>query len=158
MCLAGLIAQSMNEELLRPQRLFRYFSPGYSHMFTEQRLWFAAASDFDDIFEVFPRYDVLVPHLLNMVLIKKYAFLPPEVDIPYEEFRRRTMPLRRQIMADCMEEYPEVLQEKVGLYYGIICFTERPDSLLMWGHYTDGHRGFVVEFDPEHELFSPRDF
>jgi len=148
----------MNNPFKRPQRLFRYFSPSYSHIITDRKLWFAAASDFNDILEAFPRYDTLVPQLLQKVLMREYAFLPPHVAMSYQEFRRHTKKVADRIAAECMEEYPEVLQMKFGQYYGIVCFSEHLDSLLMWGHYTDSHRGFVVEFDPEHALFSARDF
>ena len=38
----------------------------------------------------------------------------------------------------------------------MLCFTETPDSLLMWGHYADGHRGLVYGFDPRHSFFDQR--
>jgi hypothetical protein len=31
--------------------------------------------------------------------------------------------------------------------YQICCFTERVDSMAMWAHYADGHKGFALEFD-----------
>ncbi|EKF9154346.1 DUF2971 domain-containing protein [Vibrio cholerae] len=37
---------------------------------------------------------------------------------------------------------------------GIISFTEDKENLLMWSHYADQHKGFVIEFDIEHEFFS----
>lgn len=30
---------------------------------------------------------------------------------------------------------------------GVICFTRKPDNLLMWAHYAVNHRGICVEFD-----------
>ena len=30
---------------------------------------------------------------------------------------------------------------------GIVCFSETPCNVLMWSHYADGHRGFVLEFE-----------
>ena len=41
-------------------------------------------------------------------------------------------------------------------HVGIMCLNEVPDSILMWGHYTDNHRGFVVGFDSDHAFFSKR--
>lgn len=32
-------------------------------------------------------------------------------------------------------------------YRNIACFTTDYKSMLMWGHYADGHRGFVLEYD-----------
>lgn len=39
---------------------------------------------------------------------------------------------------------------------GIICLTEVRDSLLMWGHYTDAHKGLIFGFDPSHPFFDQR--
>lgn len=30
--------------------------------------------------------------------------------------------------------------------YGICCFTETPDNILMWSHYTDYHQGICIRF------------
>jgi len=39
---------------------------------------------------------------------------------------------------------------------GVLCLSEIRDSLLMWGHYTDNHQGFVIGFDQDHPFFSVR--
>ncbi|WP_237666006.1 DUF2971 domain-containing protein, partial [Vibrio sp. V31_P5A7T61] len=41
---------------------------------------------------------------------------------------------------------------------GVISFTEDKENLLMWSHYADQHKGFVIEFDIEHEFFSKTHF
>ena len=38
--------------------------------------------------------------------------------------------------------------------YGIISLTETKDNLLMWSHYTDKHKGMVVEFDISNNFFN----
>lgn len=35
------------------------------------------------------------------------------------------------------------------LRFGICCFTESVDNLLMWSHYTDSHKGVCLEFDED---------
>jgi hypothetical protein len=140
-----------------PERLFRYFLPGYSRIFTEQKLWFSAAKGFNDIFEVFPRLDKLVEQLVKQAEMKEYAFLPPEAPIDFPQYRQATKERRQVIKAQCLESYGEILQSKFSESYGIVCFSEEL-SLFMWGHYTDCHRGFAVEFNPQHSFFSPRDF
>ena len=37
--------------------------------------------------------------------------------------------------------------------YGILSLTEQPTSLLMWAHYADAHRGFVLQLDDQHSFF-----
>jgi len=31
--------------------------------------------------------------------------------------------------------------------YGIVCFSEIPDSILMWSHYSENHKGICFEYD-----------
>ena len=50
--------------------------------------------------------------------------------------------------------FQEIFREKVSENIRIFCFTESVPDLVMWGHYADSHRGFVIEFDPLHPLFS----
>ncbi|AEF47185.1 hypothetical protein SerAS12_4087 [Serratia sp. AS12] len=38
----------------------------------------------------------------------------------------------------------------------VLCLSEKPDNLLMWGHYAESHTGFVIEFDETHSFFNQR--
>jgi hypothetical protein len=38
--------------------------------------------------------------------------------------------------------------------WAVACFSERPDSILMWSHYCNHHRGMVIEFDSDHLPFN----
>ena len=52
------------------------------------------------------------------------------------------------------EEFQKSFQDTVQTHswqIGILCLCETNDSNLMWYHYADGHRGFVIEFDCRHE-------
>jgi hypothetical protein len=40
---------------------------------------------------------------------------------------------------------------------GVLSLTERPDNLVMWAHYADQHRGFVLGFDSTHPWFEGSD-
>lgn len=35
---------------------------------------------------------------------------------------------------------------------GILCLSKKLDNILMWSHYTDSHKGLVIELDPIHDL------
>jgi len=39
---------------------------------------------------------------------------------------------------------------------GILCLSERPDSVLMWSHYADQHSGLAVGFDTDTDFFAKR--
>ena len=35
----------------------------------------------------------------------------------------------------------------------VLCFSEINDDILMWSHYSDGHRGFCLKFDTSYPPF-----
>jgi Protein of unknown function (DUF2971) len=47
------------------------------------------------------------------------------------------------------------LANKVSRSRGVLCVSEVRDSILMWGHYCEGHTGMVIGFDGSHQVFTP---
>ena len=37
---------------------------------------------------------------------------------------------------------------------GVVCLSEEPDNILMWSHYSNGHRGICLEFDTNYFPFN----
>lgn len=50
-------------------------------------------------------------------------------------------------------EQAETRYKRYDRNWGVLCLSEIHDSLLMWAHYADSHRGFVVAFDMTHSYF-----
>ncbi len=144
--------------MTRAKRLFRYFPPEASDIVVEQKLWFSAARDFNDIFEVVPRYDQLLTDTLHQQFKRNFAFLDPSIPIDWLKYQKAMAPVYKRLIDESLETVPEGFQDKFSEHFGINCFCENGHSLLMWGHYTNCHHGFVVEFDPEHPLFSIKEF
>ncbi len=44
-------------------------------------------------------------------------------------------------------EITEKLHKSMGSMFGVSCFTENPDNILMWSHYSNKHTGICVEYD-----------
>jgi hypothetical protein len=42
--------------------------------------------------------------------------------------------------------YLELFEKETGLL-GMLCLSEKPNDILMWSHYADGHTGFCLKFD-----------
>lgn len=38
----------------------------------------------------------------------------------------------------------------------VLSLTQNPKNILMWGHYAQSHRGFVIEFNNEHSFFNQK--
>ncbi len=48
----------------------------------------------------------------------------------------------------------DAVREAYKVSLGVLCLTRTRRHLLMWSHYTDGHRGMLLEFDEDHASFS----
>jgi hypothetical protein len=51
------------------------------------------------------------------------------------------------------EKNPHAMFDLVDRNFGILSLTQTATDVRMWGHYADGGRGFLIEFDPEHPWF-----
>jgi len=40
--------------------------------------------------------------------------------------------------------------------FGVLCLTANICSILMWSHYTDGHRGYAIGFESRHQWFGTK--
>ncbi len=52
--------------------------------------------------------------------------------------------------------FKNVIFEALNNTIGVLSLSEKPDNILMWGHYADSHKGFVIEFDEIHPFFDQR--
>ena len=52
-----------------------------------------------------------------------------------------------------LDEIAKKVYDEVYNRVGILSLSETPDNLLMWAHYAEGHRGFVLMFDGCHDFF-----
>lgn len=39
------------------------------------------------------------------------------------------------------------LYDRIDKHFGITCFSKKSDIALMWSHYANKHKGFVIEYD-----------
>jgi Protein of unknown function (DUF2971) len=103
-------------------------------------------SNFDKLLDAqLAQYGALLPSSTRSVLKEFSLLYKPHV---LEVFRH----LEPQVLNSLAPSIDAVLNRSVG----VICLSEVPDSILMWGHYTDNHQGFVVGFDSDHPFFSKR--
>jgi hypothetical protein len=51
------------------------------------------------------------------------------------------------------ENNPHAVFDVTDQNFGVLSLSECPTDVRMWGHYADGGRGFLIEFDPEHSWF-----
>lgn len=119
-----------------PEKLYKYgsFNSDYweDTMFKGQ-VYLAKSKLFNDPFDCLPYFDIntfLNSPKIRQLILQRYPTLK-EADFIENN--------RDQI-------YKKVLQ---GLreQFRASCFSEKWDSILMWGHYAECHRGFCIEYD-----------
>jgi hypothetical protein len=126
------------DALERPRRLYKFQSfdsEGYSlQNLMERQVWLSNPTVFNDPFDTALTCNNLkskMPWLLHPVVtgdpvLAKYV---EEMFVALERYAaNNTSALFRA-------------------NFKVSCFSERSDSILMWGHYADGHKGFCVEYD-----------
>lgn len=73
---------------------------------------------------------------------------PPD---PADEIRRV-----QELYADRMRGRWQDRWNEFNSLVGVLCLTGNPKNFLMWAHYANGHRGMLIEFDPEDAFFTRR--
>jgi len=59
-------------------------------------------------------------------------------------------------LAAAQMQRAQELLNKASKEFGVLCVSTRRDSILMWGHYGDRHRGVVIGFDGANDVFHPK--
>jgi hypothetical protein len=153
--------------------LYKYLPPERSDILKNRRIRFTQPGDFNDPFEFRPyietameegfttkyleeNFDQLIEENLE-----KYASLispiPKEFVKPLLLAQKDQMPQLLKLLDPAMiQAITPRIDRTLNQIVGVLCLSEVRDSLLMWGHYTDNHRGFVVGFDSENPFFSKR--
>lgn len=92
------------------------------------------------------------------------AFLQAQIanpDIEPEVLWRRILAAAEEHMKsfDVEEKTAEIFDKYMRVtnrYVGVLSLTEDPLNELMWAHYADSHKGFVVGLDTQSEFFQPK--
>jgi len=69
-----------------------------------------------------------------------------------------------KLIAEVVSDYADVVEanydksvkevyRRLDRNFGVLSLSEVATSPLMWSHYADGGRGFLIEFDPQHPWF-----
>lgn len=161
-------------------RLYKYVAPDRIDILANRLIRFTQVTDFNDPFEVVPHVAAFLPvdhedayfaqfetdaqRMLEEAVERRLgaAGLP----LALKDLALRHSGLTGSSVVNLMKTLlPNVInqmtptfgrefQQRFGERFGILSLNEIPTSLLMWGHYGDCHRGFVIEFDSSSTFFS----
>lgn len=125
-------------------RLYKYlpFGAGTLKVVTDGTIKFANPSDFDDPFDCVPDY--------SSRFLEEYPNKRPDVfkDLIDASLSpaARIVQKKRLINRLKAKDRSKPLLEELRENWGVLCLSSNPKSILMWSHYADGHRGFMLEF------------
>jgi hypothetical protein len=114
----------------------------HKNILLKNELFFTSPKDFNDPF------DCRVP--LNLSLLntddKINAYLEKK-RVHHNEDAIKNLEYRlRNELPKLQESWEELYGEGVSNYYGVLSLSKRWNSILMWSHYADHHKGYCVGF------------
>ncbi len=129
------------------RKLYRYRSMESLELegiFTKREIYLPRPIDFNDPFECRP---ILT---LHMSRIKRELFLREGVRTNFPSTNKKTRKglikqARMRLTSD--PEFIKSTYEDFLRTTGLYCLSEKNDDILMWSHYSNGHRGLCIEFD-----------
>lgn len=153
--------------------LYKYLQPARLDVLEHKRIRFTQPGEFNDPFEFRPQIrsaasdaDVLsfveknFDRLVDEELAKYGALVTPDVQRRLKELlplnKTGVLEQFRRLQPHVLDDLAKSIDSSLNQNVGVLCLSEVKDSILMWGHYTDNHRGFVVGFDSDHGFFAKR--
>ena len=133
---------------MTPPVLYKYMRPRWTSALAKRELRFTPPSEFDDLFEAFPRVSGL-----NRESVRKKLLQEPELKRPGEDLDH----LMRRATPFFEKKGPQMAQDEVSRTFGVLCLAGQPDNPLLWAQYSEGHRGFAIGFDSAHPWFNSWD-
>ena len=137
-----------NEEHLPirvPDVLFQYCSTSAIDIFDKRRIKSSTPSTLNDPFEWKP---VVAEQATADQIWKAVTTTHNRAPLPETPTRVTVARMKSNVPA-AAKRYQDQFRIDVEKKTRIICFSQRNDGILMWAHYADRHKGFVVGFKAE---------
>lgn len=117
-------------------------------LITNSSFWFANSHDFNDPFDMRFASNLSFDENVNEVLVENEL---SSVDFSKLDINKEQ--LRSHLLSELEGFDPKTLLN----YFvhqgfqnmGMCCFSKAFDNILLWSHYTEGHKGVCIEFDQE---------
>lgn len=122
-----------------PSSLYKYYSdkPRNLEAVKNNKMWYSAPCDFNDVFDC------------DLAIDEKEIFNSVLQMVPDKRGIRTGSPIWKQLKGTVNQKIREFQAEfeELRTKMGIACLSEAYDSLLMWAHYANNHRGMCVEYE-----------
>ena len=123
--------------------VYKYVQSDRLDVLENSAVRFTQPAAFNDPFETMPSFSLVKEHLKQMMMQRYCRTNEPNFDV----LPRHVQPLINIIIT----EIPKILSE----HFCILSLSKKRNNLLMWSHYADAHKGYVIGFDSESHFFKP---
>jgi hypothetical protein len=113
------------------------------NLFINNEIYLSSPTSFNDPFECRPNITIHKGNLKRRQYIKKMI----QDNFPFATKKEKESHIKKAMIMINNKEYQKDLYEQFIRTIGIYSLTAKNDDLLMWSHYSDGHRGICIEFD-----------
>lgn len=126
-----------------PNSLFMYRKLSERNIlsFSRDEIWLSEPSKFND------PYDCLFSALINTPELIKDLDEGTKETLYHDAFKQFSEIVPKENQPEVKNSYVKQLLEQMQDMFHICCFSEIQDSILMWSHYADYHKGFCVGYD-----------
>ena len=103
----------------------------------ENKMWYSAPSKFNDPFDC------------EFLISEEELFHNAMKNLPDKRGIRPGSPIWKKMRGEMKRQVRKMQAVFDNLRYttGVACFSERDNSLLMWAHYANNHKGMCVEYE-----------
>lgn len=125
----------MRYQFSAPGSLYKYYNDNVDRLdaVRTNKMWYSAPCNFNDVFDC----EITIDEESIVKSILKLA--------PGGTHVRKGSHIWRKVQKE-INNVSSVFN-KLRVTTGVSCLSELDDSLLMWAHYANNHRGFCVEYD-----------
>lgn len=119
--------------------LYKYYSdtPEKLDAVKNNKMWYSAPCNFNDVFDC----DISIDK--EKIFNEALKLLPDNRSIRPGSKKWKDSKVTINKILEVLQVEFDSLKDTVG----VSCLSELDDSLLMWAHYANNHRGFCVEYD-----------
>lgn len=138
-------------------KLYKYLTPERIDILYNCQVRFSQASALNDPFEL--RASIPNPYINQLqgayFLDRNNGLTEAKTFQDWLKTERGQMIMQKYDgYAPTIEMETEMAAEHFGKHFCILSLTELFDNILMWSHYSDFHKGFVIEFNGDHPFFN----
>jgi Protein of unknown function (DUF2971) len=154
-------------------KLYKYLSPDRICVIRDCTIRFTQYGDFNDPFELNPNIDKIAEESeIRKIVDRDFVqIIEEEYDknpiisayISKESFIQLAESQKEHVKNGVLGMEPELvglipamLQKATNSLLGALSLSEIPNHELMWSHYANEHRGYVIGFDSEHQFFNQK--